>query len=94
MNRTVVLMRQDVAPANWHRPWSVLIADADAGVEGFAVAEQEVRNGVPVHRWSVQLADGTAETRWIAPVGWAAYFLSAEHKPDTAALHFQHIVLK
>lgn len=93
--RTVVLMRQDVAPSNWDREWSALVADAEGGQDGFALAEQRIQAEFPVFRWSVKIGvdkDGrdTFETRWIAPPGWAAFYLSKDHRPPRAALHFQN----
>lgn len=87
--RTLVLMRADVAPLNWHRPWSALVADAEAGVDGIALGSQPIVSGLPSFKWTAKVGD-QGVTMWAAPPGWAAYYLSPDHKPDTAALHFQH----
>lgn len=86
MTREIVLLRQDIAPAHWHRAFDDLMADAKAGADGFGVEEQPTdKSGFWLHSWKRD--DGTIKD--LTPRGWASFYRGDGCKENVAFLHVQ-----
>lgn len=83
--REVILLRKNVAPSKWGLPFETLKAEAEAGVDGVALTEQEANDsGHWMYSWFDQK---DRMPKKIAPDGWAAFY---EGELGKAFLHVQN----
>lgn len=88
--QTVVLLRQDVAAAHYHKPWSELVTTESDGVQ---VIQAVTQDGQLSLSWTVPNPDApeTPTIVRLTPPGWAAFRLSPHHRNgDTASLFQQN----